>query len=125
MPWLADVEGVLEVWYAGEEMGPAIAALLWGDVNPSGKLTHTFPASEADLPTAGSFKQYPGWFTQTGTSSPPVPRAGAIRQVEFTEGLYVGYRWYDKQGDPAPLPVRLRPLVHDLLVLGPVPQEDR
>ena len=101
MPWLADVEGVLEVWYAGQEMGPAIAALLWGDANPSGKLTHSFPVSEADLPTAGSFKQYPGWFTQTGTSSPPVPRAGAIRQVEYTEGLYVGYRWYDVEAiDP-------------------------
>ena len=101
MPWLADVEGVLEVWYAGQEMGPAIAALLWGDANPSGKLTHSFPESEADLPTAGSFKQYPGWFTQTGTSSPPVPRAGAIRQVEYTEGLFVGYRWYDEEGiDP-------------------------
>ena len=97
MPWLADVEGVLEVWYAGQEMGPAIASLLWGDVNPSGKLTHSFPVSEADLPTAGSPAQYPGIFTETGTTTPPSPRAGAIRQVEYTEGLYVGYRWYDEE----------------------------
>ncbi|MFC7110918.1 glycoside hydrolase family 3 protein [Nonomuraea rubra] len=53
MPWLDAVKGVLEVWYAGEEMGPAIARLLWGDTAPSGKLPHTFPRSESDLPTAG------------------------------------------------------------------------
>lgn len=96
-PWLASVKGVFETWYAGQEMGPAIAALLWGDVNPSGKLPITFPKSLADLPTAGSPAQYPGIFTQTGTTTPPSPRAGAIRQVDFAEGLYVGYRWYDKQ----------------------------
>ena len=47
-----DVEGVLEVWYAGEEMGPAIAALLWGDVTV-GQAHHTFPAIRGRLPTAG------------------------------------------------------------------------
>jgi beta-glucosidase len=87
MPWIDDVEGILEVWYAGQEMGPAIAALLWGDVNPSGKLPQTFPASEADLPTAGSEAQYPGIVDENG-----------IRQVDYTEGLQVGYRWYDAQG---------------------------
>jgi beta-glucosidase len=101
MPWIDKVDGVLEVWYAGERMGPAIANLLSGAVNPSGKLTHTFPASEADLPTAGSPAQYPGIFTATGTTTPPNPRAGAIRQVEYSEGLQVGYRWYESQGiDP-------------------------
>jgi beta-glucosidase len=98
MPWIDKVEGVLEVWYAGERMGPAITNLLSGAVNPSGKLTHTFPVSEADLPTAGSPAQYPGIFTATGTTTPPNPRAGAIRQVEYSEGLKIGYRWYASQG---------------------------
>jgi len=87
MPWVDEVKGVLEVWYAGQQMGPAIAALLWGDVNPSGKLPQTFPVSEADLPTAGSDAQYPGIVDENG-----------IRQVDYTEGLKVGYRWYDSQG---------------------------
>jgi len=86
MPWIDDVKGVLEVWYAGQGMGTAIAALLWGDVNPSGKLPETFPVSEADLPTAGSEAQYPG-----------IVDANGIRQVDYTEGLEVGYRWYDAQ----------------------------
>jgi len=90
MPWIDDVKGVLETWYAGQGMGTAIAALLWGDVNPSGKLPETFPVSEADLPTAGSEAQYPG-----------IVDANNIRQVEYTEGLEVGYRWYDAQNiDP-------------------------
>lgn len=87
MPWIDDVRGVFEVWYAGVKMGDAIAALVWGDVNPSGKLPQTFPVSEADLPTAGSIEQYPG-----------VVDANGIRQYDFTEGLEVGYRWYDAQG---------------------------
>jgi beta-glucosidase len=98
MPWLDKVKGVLEIWYAGERMGPAVTNLLSGAVNPKGKLTHTFPASEADLPTAGSAAQYPGIFIETGTTTPPVPRAGAIRQVQYTEGLKIGYRWYARQG---------------------------
>ena len=102
MPWLSKVKGVLELWYAGETVGPAVTNLLSGAVNPSGKLTHTFPVSLADLPTAGSPAQYPGIFTATGTTTPPVPRAGAIRQVEYTEGLRVGYRWYADQ-DITPL----------------------
>jgi beta-glucosidase len=97
MPWLDKVKGVLQMWYAGERMGPALTNLLSGAANPRGKLTHTFPASEADLPTAGSPARYPGIFTETGTTTPPSPRAGAIRQVEYSEGLGIGYRWYASQ----------------------------
>jgi len=86
MPWIDDVKGVLEIWWAGVEMGNATTNLLWGDVNPSGKLPQTFPVSEADLPTAGSEAQYPG-----------IRDASGIRQVDYTEGLEVGYRWYDAQ----------------------------
>jgi beta-glucosidase len=96
MPWLDDVAGVLETWYAGQQMGPAIAALLWGDVAPSGRLTHTFPRSEADLPTASSPRRYPGTFADGSTTRPP--GSTEIRQVEYGEGLQVGYRWYQAQG---------------------------
>lgn len=96
MPWLHSVKGVLETWYAGQQMGPAIARLLYGDVNPSGKLPISFPRSEADLPTAGSAHQFPGTFANGGTVRP----AGSteIRQVDYTEGMKVGYRWYSSQG---------------------------
>ena len=87
MPWLADVPAVLETWYGGEQMGPALAALLFGDANPSGKLPMTFPKSLADTPTAGSPEQYPG----------VLPDGSAIRQVNYTEGLKVGYRWYESR----------------------------
>jgi beta-glucosidase len=92
MPWIDSVQGILETWYAGEQMGPAIAALLFGDVNPSGKLPMTFPKSLADLPTAGSPAQYPGVFANGSTARP----AGSleVRQVAYSEGMKVGYRWY-------------------------------
>ncbi|MBK9715076.1 MAG: glycoside hydrolase family 3 C-terminal domain-containing protein [Kouleothrix sp.] len=86
MPWIDQVKGVLEVWYAGQEMGNAIPALLWGDVNPSGKLPQTFPKSAADLPAAGSAAQFPGIVDSAG-----------IRQVSYSEGMKVGYRWFDSQ----------------------------
>ncbi|MFP3581775.1 glycoside hydrolase family 3 C-terminal domain-containing protein, partial [Arthrobacter sp. SIMBA_036] len=50
MPWLANVHGVLETWYPGVRGGQAIADVLFGDVNPSGKLPITFARQEADLP---------------------------------------------------------------------------
>lgn len=95
MPWVDDVESVLEVWFAGEQMGPAIASLLWGDVDPSGRLTMSFPVSEADLPTAGDPEQYPGTFSDGSVVRPPGNTEP--RQVEYKEGLQVGYRWYDAQ----------------------------
>src|SRR5688500_648776 len=95
LPWLSSVKAVLEVWYAGEQMGPAIASLLWGDANTSGRLTHTFPRSEADLPTAGSPRQCPGVFADGSTTRPP--GSTEIRQVDYLEGLKVGYRWYDAE----------------------------
>jgi beta-glucosidase len=80
MPWLDSVKGVFEAWYPGQEDGNAIAALLFGDVNPSGKLPVTFPKSLADVPAATA-AQWPG----TGG------------KVQYSEGLNVGYRWYDAQ----------------------------
>jgi len=78
MPWLHQVKAVVEAWYPGQEGGNAAASVLFGDVNPSGKLPETFPASQSDLPTQTA-AQYPG----------------VNGQVMYSEGLLVGYRWYD------------------------------
>jgi beta-glucosidase len=83
MPWLDHVRGVFEAWYPGQEDGNAIAGLLFGDVDPSAKLTETFPKSEADLPTRTP-QQYPG-----------VNDASGVPHSKYSEGLLVGYRWYD------------------------------
>jgi beta-glucosidase len=81
MPWLSQVEGVLEAWYPGQEDGTAIAALLFGNADPSGHLTVTFPQSLSQVP-ASTTAQWPG---ENGT-------------VQYSEGIDVGYRWYDSQG---------------------------
>jgi beta-glucosidase len=87
MPWLGQVAGVIESWYPGQEFGTAIAALLWGDANPSGRLPMTFPASDAQVHASANF---PG----TILSGP----SGAQPTVTYTEGIDVGYRWYDALG---------------------------
>ena len=85
MPWLSQVKGVLEAWYPGQEDGNALAAVLFGAANPGGKLPETFPASLSQVP-ASTQAQWPG--------------SGG--QVDYSEGLDVGYRWYDAQ-DVTPL----------------------
>ena len=98
MPWVGGVQAVLEAWYGGEQQGPAIASLLFGDTAPTGKLPMSFPVSLADVPT-NTPEQYPGVFSNGSTTRP----AGSteIRQVEYSEGLQVGYKWYQEQGiDP-------------------------
>jgi len=89
MPWLSKVKGVVEAWYPGQDEGDAIASVLFGDVNPSGKLPQTFPASVADLPLLSNPNQYPG-VNVAGDAIGPHSR--------YTEGLDVGYRWYDDHG---------------------------
>jgi beta-glucosidase len=83
MPWLHSVDGVLETWYPGQEFGTAIAAVLFGDADPGGRLPVTFPASDTQGPApATQPSHYPG---VNGTES-------------YDEGLDVGYRWYDATG---------------------------
>lgn len=97
MPWLNRVKAVLESWYPGQRGGEAIANMLFGDVNPSGKLPISFPRSEADLPhltipTPAPSKEPP--------SSDLLPTPVLI-DANYTEGLKVGYRWYDAENkDP-------------------------
>jgi Beta-glucosidase-related glycosidases len=76
MPWLNDVAAVLQAWYPGQEAGNAIADVLFGEVNPSGRLPQTFPVRLEDDPT---YINYPG---ENG-------------KVFYGEGLFVGYRYYD------------------------------
>lgn len=84
MPWLASVSAVLEAWYPGTSGGEAIASVLFGEVNPSGHLPATFPASEAQLPRP----VLPGY--------PEV--ADARYDIEYNEGAAIGYKWFDLKG---------------------------
>jgi beta-glucosidase len=76
-PWLSSVPAVLETWFPGEEGGAALAKILFGDSNPSGKLPTTFGARREDYPDYGHFH-------------------GINGVVDYAEGIYVGYRHFDK-----------------------------
>jgi beta-glucosidase len=78
MPWLDAVPAVLQQWYGGQDAGHALADVLFGDVNPSGKLPTTYPRRLQDNP---AYVNYPG---ENG-------------QVHYGEGIFVGYRYYDKK----------------------------
>jgi beta-glucosidase len=83
MPWLREVDGVIEAWYPGQTFGTAIAAVLFGDADPGGRLPVTFPASDTQGPAPATQPQhYPG----------------VNGVVSYDEGLDVGYRWYDATG---------------------------
>jgi beta-glucosidase len=82
MPWVDEVRGVIEAWYPGQEDGNAIAAILFGDVNPAGKLPLTFPLTADKIPTSTP-QQWPG---VNGKSI-------------YSEKLNIGYRWYDATGN--------------------------
>lgn len=79
MPWLEKVKAVLHMYLGGQAMGEACVNLLYGKVNPSGKLTETYPMSYRDVPSSDTYGVNP-------------------RQVEYAEGIYVGYRYYQKAG---------------------------
>ncbi|MFF4213457.1 beta-glucosidase [Streptomyces sp. NPDC001796] len=82
MPWLRHTAAVLQMYYPGQEGATATAAVLFGDVDPGGRLTQTFPVDDHHHPVADDPRRYPG---VNGTE-------------EYTEGIHVGYRWYDATG---------------------------
>ncbi len=88
MPWLDQVQAVIENWYPGQVDGSAIAPILFGDVDPSGKLPVTFPTSLSQDPLQ-SPAQYPGVMEPGDPVGP---------HSIYSEGLLVGYRWYDARG---------------------------
>ena len=93
MPWLEKAGAVLEAWYPGSKGAEAIANVLFGDVNPSGKLPMTFPKNEADLP-------------HPELKTPPAPVKNGVLsfQVDYNEGAKVGYKWYEAEKKPVLFP---------------------
>ncbi|MFD5414322.1 glycoside hydrolase family 3 protein [Streptomyces nojiriensis] len=81
MPWLSRTGAVLQMYYPGQEGAGATADLLFGDADPGGRLTQTFPADEQATPVGGDPLRYPG--------------VGG--RQEYSEGIHVGHRWYDAQ----------------------------
>lgn len=85
-PWRNEVNAILEIWFAGQEVAPALAAILFGDTDPGGRLAASFPQLETDTPVAGDPTRYPG----------------VANQAEHSEGVFIGYRWFDENGvEPA------------------------
>ena len=80
MPWYTKVPAIVQAWYGGTESGNAIASVLFGETNPSGKLPFSFPVKIEDN-SAHAFNAYPG----DGET------------VEYKEGIFVGYRWFEKK----------------------------
>jgi beta-glucosidase len=100
MPWIDKVSGVLEAWYGGSKGADAVANILFGDINPGGKLPMTFPVSTNDLP-------------RVTVSQPPTqgrgPENGGVLEnptfdIHYDEGLKVGYKWYDAEKKPVLFP---------------------
>ena len=98
-PWRRSIAALVEGWYPGEAGGTAIARVLFGDVDPGGRLPATFPRNAGDIPTAsGGSARYPGTVNPTsncnlGPQSAPCP----YYQETYSEGVMIGYRWYDSR----------------------------
>lgn len=92
LPWLAKVPAVVQAWFIGSQAGEAIASVLFGDVNPSGKLPFTWYAS-LDQCGAHATGSYPGTWRDDKK----------IIDEEYREGLFVGYRWTDRLKKQKPL----------------------
>ena len=88
MPWNQEVEAILQAWYSGSETGHAVADVLFGDVNPSGKLPYTIQPTLADYPAH-----------QYGEEAYP----GVDKQVYYKEDIFVGYRYADLYGTRRPI----------------------
>lgn len=85
-PWIDEVQAVLYTWYQGQELGNAVAKVLCGDFNPSGRLPVTFPRDIRDCPAFSSFP-------------------GEQHETYYSEGLFVGYRWWDLVGTKPHFPI--------------------
>lgn len=90
MPWVKEVPAIVQDWYLGSEAGSALAAVLVGDVNPSGKLPFTFPVKLEDN-AAYALGEYTG------------VRSNTVINIKYNESIFVGYRWADKQKKSKPL----------------------
>ena len=95
--WIDDVAAVLEGWMMGQAGGAAIADVLFGRVNPCGKLAETFPLKLADTPA------YLNW-------------PGGAGEVRYGEGLFIGYRYYDAKANTRPVPLWLWVELHHFCI---------
>lgn len=86
-PWADEVPALLAAWYPGERAAEALAGILFGDVNPSGKLPLTFPVSEDDLP-----RPRPVGYEKTNDGQDDLTEPF---DIDYVEGANVGYRWFD------------------------------
>jgi len=102
MPWVDAPAAILEAWYAGSDGANALGNVLFGSVNPSGKLPNTFPKSDADLPHPTITQPPP---ESHGFDGAATPEHGLPPfQVAYDEGLKVGYKWYDAENKPVLFP---------------------
>jgi beta-glucosidase len=85
MPWIDKVKGVLEMWYPGDEGGPATANVLLGKASPAGRLPITWPVKLSDM------------VAQDRANHPERTNQGVDGKTYETEGIFMGYRWFDKQ----------------------------
>lgn len=104
MPWAAKVRGIVEAWYAGSSGHKALANVLVGQVNPSGKLAMTFPASEEDLPhltipALSAKDEGQGTGAVNGET-----HVSSKYSVTYSEGAKVGYKWYQAEHKPVLFP---------------------
>lgn len=106
MPWAGQVSAIVEAWYAGSKGSDAVANVLFGSVNPAGKLPVTFPRNDSDIPHPTLVKppaeSRPNFMTrepwkQIATGLAPFP-------VNYDEGVKVGYKWYDAENKPVLFP---------------------
>ena len=104
MPWVDQVSGILEAWFAGSSGSDAVANILFGDVNPSAKLPVTFPKSEADLPHPTLVKPPKVTVDADREGWKRIAAGLPAFQVTYDEGVKVGYKWYDAEKKPVLFP---------------------
>jgi beta-glucosidase len=98
MPWVEKPSAILEAWFGGSDGANAVGNVLFGTVNPSGKLPNTFPKSEADLPHPSITMPPPESSHFDGAATPEKWAMGLPPfQVTYDEGVKVGYKWYDAE----------------------------
>ena len=94
MPWEKSARAIVHGWYVGSEAGNALADILSGRVNPSGKLPYTIPYRLEDTPTGADTRRYPGILRPDGK----------FYDAYYDEDILVGYRWYDTMGKKVQFP---------------------
>ena len=123
MPWIDSVGAAIEIWYPGIRGAEALANILFGDVNPFGEAAGHVPevrgrsASPRDLRVGPGCRPARRPLGAAGGSTAAMPMAPF--DIDYTEGLKVGYKWFQAENKAAAVRLRPRALVHDVRLLGP------